>query len=99
MGKTNEEIIGNFNTDCINLFLGCLDSNINQKLTLSRDFRQDMRDFVINISDYSRGINPDFITIPQNGHELLTVNGDSKGPLSQAYLNAINGVGREDPFL
>ncbi|MCX6334787.1 MAG: hypothetical protein NT092_10885 [Bacteroidia bacterium] len=39
------------------------------------DFKQEMRDFVIGISDYSRLNDPDFIIIPQNGIELITING------------------------
>ena len=40
----------------------------------TRDYRQDMRDFVQEISAYAKGIDPGFIIIPQNGHELVTEN-------------------------
>jgi len=63
-----------------------------------RDFRQDMRDFVRGISACARAVDPDFLVIPQNGQELLTETGESDGPLQTAYLNAIDGVGREDLF-
>lgn len=63
-----------------------------------RDYRQDMRDFVENISNYSKNIDSDFIIIPQNGQELLTLNGDAKGNISKEYIDAIDGVGREDLF-
>lgn len=63
-----------------------------------RDYRQDMRDFVQGISEYAKGINSTFIVIPQNGQELLTDNGEESGNPVAAYINAIDGVGREDLF-
>lgn len=65
---------------------------------IERDYRQDMRDFVQNISNYAKGIKSDFIVIPQNGHELLTDNGEETGTVVVAYLDALDGVGREDLF-
>lgn len=64
----------------------------------TRNYRQDMRNLVQDISTYARGIKPSFIIIPQNGHELLTETGEPNGPLSRAYLDAIDGIGREDLF-
>jgi len=61
-------------------------------------YRQYMRDFVRGISAYARGINNYFIVIPQNGHKLLTQDGEPDGEPSSAYINAINGVGREELF-
>ena len=63
-----------------------------------RDYRQDMRDFVQGISAYAKGINSNSIIIPQNGHELLIESGEESGILAVAYLDAIDGVGREDLF-
>ena len=40
------------------------------------DYKQEMRDFVIEISNYSKSIKSDFIIILQNGVELLTQNGE-----------------------
>lgn len=57
-----------------------------------------MRRFIENISGYARTISPDFIVIPQNGQELITLNGESSGPLASNYLQTINGQGREDLF-
>jgi cysteinyl-tRNA synthetase len=62
------------------------------------DYRQEMRDFVIAVSQYAKAQNPQFAIIPQNGIELITSNGESDGALAQAYLNAIDGVGQEDLF-
>jgi len=75
------------------LFAGCKktdDSNL--------DFKKEMRSFVKGISQYARSSHPDFIVIPQNGQELLTENGESDGVLDTAYINAIDGQGREDLF-
>lgn len=68
------------------LFQGCI---------YQRNYRQEMRDFVQNISAYAREFNPDFIVIPQNGIELITETGESNGSLSHAYIEAIDGVGQE----
>ncbi len=62
------------------------------------DFREEMRKFVINISLETRVQNPNFIIIPQNGHELLTRDKEPNGTFSEDYLAAITGVGREDLF-
>jgi cysteinyl-tRNA synthetase, unknown class len=62
------------------------------------DFRKEMRDFVGGISNYSKGINPEFIIIPQNGQELITDTGESDGTIQTDYLNSIDATGREDLF-
>ncbi len=62
------------------------------------DYKQEMRDFVIGISGYSKSIFPDFIVIPQNGIELITTNGDEAGQFNAGYLSAIDGNGQEDLF-
>ena len=64
----------------------------------ARNYKQDMRDFVQNISTYAKGIKSNFIVIPQNGQELLTTDGTATGAPDSPYLAAINGVGREDLF-
>ena len=63
-----------------------------------RDFRQDMRNLVASISAYARAESPGFVVIPQNGHELITADGEPDGTLELEYLAAIDGVGREDLF-
>lgn len=62
------------------------------------DFKQEMRDFVIDISQYAKLKNADFIIIPQNGHELVSSNGDTDGIPDVAYNNAIDACGQEDLF-
>lgn len=62
------------------------------------EYKQKMRDFVQGISTYTRSSKSNFIIIPQNGQELVTTNGEKDGPEATEYLNAIDGVGREDLF-
>lgn len=72
-------------------------NGINDDEEVSRDYRQDMRDFVISISKEAKRINPNFIVIPQNGGELLTEDEEEYTP-ALSYIQAIDGVGREDLF-
>ena len=62
------------------------------------DYRQAMRDFVVRISETARTQHPDFIVIPQNGIELVTVGEDAGAELAAPYLAAIDGHGQEDLF-
>jgi cysteinyl-tRNA synthetase len=61
-------------------------------------YRQYMREFVQDISQYARIRHDKFIVIPQNGQELVTENGEEDGQPALAYLQAIDGAGREDLF-
>ncbi len=81
----------------INLIFSCT-SNGSGDDSINPVYRQYMREFVQNISSYSKGINTNFLIIPQNGNELLTVDGEVTGLPSTDYINAIDGVGREDLF-
>lgn len=62
------------------------------------DFRQEMREFVMGISTYAKQQRASFLIIPQNGQEILTVSGEPDGEPATAYINAIDGAGREDLF-
>ncbi|MCF6242057.1 MAG: endo alpha-1,4 polygalactosaminidase [Bacteroidales bacterium] len=62
------------------------------------NFKQEMRKFVQNISQYAKGINPDFAIIPQNGEQLVLITGETDGAPDYVYLAAIDGQGREDLF-
>lgn len=62
------------------------------------DFKQEMRDFVIGISQYAKTTKPDFLIIPQNGIELVTNDGTQTGLPNTVYLAAIDGNGQEDLF-
>lgn len=62
------------------------------------DFRQEMRDFVVEISRTARQQNPDFMVIPQNGLELIATGQEADGTLATDYLDAIDGHGQEELF-
>ncbi len=62
------------------------------------EYKQRMRDFVQEISSWSKSIDPDFYVIPQNGVELVSENGESTGNPKMDYLAAIDGIGQEDLF-
>jgi cysteinyl-tRNA synthetase len=64
----------------------------------SRDYKQDMRNYVMGISKMAKASNPNFVVIPQNGVELVTANGEEDGAPATDYLNAIDGNGQEDLF-
>lgn len=59
-----------------------------------------MQEFVIDISQYARGIDPDFIVIPQNGIELAynDAEPDFSCNLDNSYINAIDGIGIEELY-
>ena len=62
------------------------------------DYKQEMRTFVQNISTYAKTTDPTFQIIPQNGHQLVTVDGEKTASPATSYLAAIDGVGREDLY-
>jgi len=62
------------------------------------NYRQEMRNFVKNISEYAKNINSAFVIIPQNGVELVSTNGEHSGSPALDYINAIDGIGQEDLF-
>ncbi len=80
------------------IFISCTDEEDDDNLYPDIDFRQEMRDFVIGISEYGKASNSNFIIIPQNGIEIVTTNGEEDGPVNTAYANAIDGHGQEDLF-
>ena len=62
------------------------------------DHRQEMRNFVQEISSYARSARPGFLVVTQNGNELLTENGEPDGMPATYYLASIDGCGQEDLF-
>jgi cysteinyl-tRNA synthetase len=60
------------------------------------DYKEEMRNLVINISATAKNTSPAFVIIPQNGIELVTQNGEEDGALHTAYLDAIDAHGQED---
>lgn len=55
-----------------------------------------MRDFVIEISNYSKSLKPDFAVIPQNGIEIITRTGNIDDPVEYLFAKNIDGWGIED---
>ena len=64
----------------------------------NRDYRQDMRNLVGDLSSWARQQQAGFLIIPQNGQELGTDTGDPDGQVQTAYLAAMDATGREDMF-
>lgn len=62
------------------------------------NFKEEMRNFVIGISQYAKSNKSNFIIIPQNGIELVTSSGEENDSLHTAYKSAIDGNGQEDLF-
>jgi cysteinyl-tRNA synthetase len=80
------------------LLMASCDSTDKNSEIPNLNFREEMRKFVKEISVYSKNINGGFLIIPQNGQELLTLSGEVNGDPAVDYINAIDGVGREDLF-
>lgn len=59
-------------------------------------YRDYMRDFISGISNYSKSLHPGFLIIPQNGIELVSLNGEEEGPPDMDYLSVIDANGQED---
>lgn len=57
-----------------------------------------MRNFVIELSEYAKAQDPDFLIIPQNGIELCFNYEAIEDGLSSNYMHAIDAVGIEELF-
>lgn len=81
------------------LFVSCNgDDSMSPENGSGRNFKQDMREYVMGISRKAKLVNPKFAVIPQNGIELVTINGEDDGSPASEYLAAIDGNGQEDLF-
>ncbi|MDR9416715.1 MAG: endo alpha-1,4 polygalactosaminidase [Gracilimonas sp.] len=58
------------------------------------DYREEMRKFVQEISEYAKSQDSDFIIIPQNGHALVK----KRDHVATSYLNAVDGLAQESLF-
>lgn len=76
---------------CVLIVAACKDEG-------PRDYREAMRALVAAIGSYARSYDAHFILIPQNGQELITSRGEAGDTLAANYLQAIDGLGREDLF-
>lgn len=78
--------------------VGCQNDDTSPSPSENVNYRQEMRDFVKDLSAYAKNDDSSFIVIPQNGQELITNTGEPDGIPQTEYLNAINATGREDLF-
>ena len=62
------------------------------------DYRQEMRNFVVALSEKAKSQNPTFQVIPQNGVEIICTDDSPNGQLASEYISAIDGQGQEDLF-
>ena len=77
------------------ILFSCSDDKETKKCDVpDLDFRQEMREFVQELSAYAKDIDPNFLIVPQNGQELLITDSEPE----QEYIDAIDAVGREDMF-
>ncbi len=83
-------------TPVLALILAFFTTDIAKAQTIN--YREEMRQFVIGISDYARAAHPNFIVIPQNGMALITSDGEPSSPVATDYVNAIDGTGIESLF-
>ncbi|MEN8251593.1 MAG: endo alpha-1,4 polygalactosaminidase [Bacteroidota bacterium] len=60
------------------------------------NFREEMRTFVGEISNYAKSKDSEFIIIPQNGVKLATLENHPDGQVATLYLDKIDAVGQED---
>ncbi|MEC5143425.1 endo alpha-1,4 polygalactosaminidase [Chitinophaga sp. 212800010-3] len=60
------------------------------------NYRQEMRNFIQEISAWARTQQPSFIVVAQNGSELLSASGKPTDTAASAYVKALNGIGREE---
>ena len=76
----------------LTLFATCSDPKIDMI------YRTQMREFVQSLSKWSKSQKPDFIIIPQNGHDLFSTTEEPDAAIAIDYLSAVNGAGQEDLF-
>ena len=79
-------------------FSSCKKNNSTNPLPENMDYKQEMRNFVQDISAYAKAVNPNFAIIPQNGTEIVSTTGNNAGSPEMKYINAIDGIGQEDLF-
>ncbi|HEY9005481.1 endo alpha-1,4 polygalactosaminidase [Ohtaekwangia sp.] len=78
------------------VLLSACSSDDDTSSSSSVNYKEEMRNFVINISKAAKASRSGFLIVPQNGIELVTQNGEEDGPLHTAYLDAVDAHGQED---
>ena len=61
----------------------------------SRDYMQDMKDFVNNLSAYAKNADASFLVMSLNAHEMITVDGHPASLPDFTYLSSLDGLGRD----
>lgn len=74
------------------------DCDTTAPLTGQINYRDELRNFIQEISSWARTRKPGFIVVAQNSTELLTTTGDTSDPIVPEYLNALDGIGREELY-
>lgn len=57
-----------------------------------------MQNFIVEIAQYARNENPNFIIIPQNGPKLLYNNGNEDEGVNNGFISHVNAFGMEELF-
>ncbi len=94
--NTTKSIITFLSVFCVLFSSGCAKDDSDTPDNV--DYRQEMRNFVINLGSYAKSHNDNFLVIPQNGQELITDNGEADGSPDMLYLQSIDATGRESMF-
>ncbi len=79
------------------MLIGLLTAQYSIAAPKSGDYRQQMRNFVQQISAYAKQIHPNFIVIAQNGVNLTSLSDSSYLPAVD-YIEALDGIGQEGLF-
>ncbi|MBI3133360.1 MAG: endo alpha-1,4 polygalactosaminidase [Bacteroidetes bacterium] len=80
------------------LFIAVLPVAACRKEQKTIEAAHEMQQFVIEISNYAKAIDPDFLIIPQNGEALCYTDANPELAFVTTYLDAIDGIGVEEIF-
>ncbi|MGA1873646.1 MAG: hypothetical protein ACMUHY_08225, partial [Thermoplasmatota archaeon] len=79
------------------LVSGCLGGGEEDSQEEVKEPRQKMRNLVIEISEFSKDIDPDFIILTQNGNELL-MSDTEPFTVDLNYTEHLDGMAQEDLY-
>ena len=82
----------------VSVFIPFLFFSCRKKEVPEVNYADEMRTFVIEISQAAKAVDPEFLVIPQNGSPLATNSREKGGDLALTYLAAIDGQCQEDLF-
>lgn len=77
---------------CVLAGLGCKQPTATDPV---RDYRADMANFVVALSERARARSPGFAFVLQNGHEILFTGSTTDTPVREALVAATDGAARE----